>query len=129
MGRTTGKHPGPPRIERLKMQNFRALQDIEIKKLTPLTVLLGPNGSGKSTVFEVFAFLAECFETGLQQAWKNRDRAQELKSREADGPVLIEISYREELGQSGPPLPMTYHLEVNEINNRPVVEHEWLGWK
>ena len=50
----------PPRIERLKVRNFRALRDVEITRLTPMTVLLGPNGSGKSTVFDVFAFLREC---------------------------------------------------------------------
>lgn len=58
-----------PRIESLKVRNFRALREIEIKKVTPLTVLLGPNGSGKSTVFDVFAFLAECFESGLRPPW------------------------------------------------------------
>ena len=51
----------PARIEYLKVQNFRALRDVVFRDLTPLTVLLGPNGSGKSTVFDVFAFLAECF--------------------------------------------------------------------
>ena len=40
--------PPPPRIESLKVQNFRALRDVEFKNLTPMTVLLGPNGSGKS---------------------------------------------------------------------------------
>ncbi|EQD27848.1 ATPase, partial [mine drainage metagenome] len=59
----------PARIEYLKVQNFRALREVEFKDLTPLTVLLGPNGSGKSTVFDVFAFLAECFELGLRRAW------------------------------------------------------------
>ena len=43
--------------------------------MTPLSVLLGPNGSGKSTVFDVFAFLAECFESGLRRAWEKRGRA------------------------------------------------------
>ena len=125
MDQTTGRHPGPPRIERLKVQNFRALRDIEFKNLTPLTVLLGPNGSGKSTVFDVFAFLAECFERGLRQAWDNRGRARELKSREADGPILIEIAYRE---HPSSPL-MTYHLEVNEKSNRPFVAQESLHWR
>ena len=125
MGQTTGRRPGPPRIERLKVQNFRALREIEIKNLTPLTVLLGPNGSGKSTVFDVFAFLAECFETGLRRAWEKRGRARELKSRGADGPILIEIAYRE---QPKSPL-MTYHLEVNERSNRPVVVRESLRWR
>ena len=125
MSQTARKRPGPPRTERLKVQNFRALRDIEFKNLAPLTVLLGPNGSGKSTVFDVFAFLAECFESGLRRAWEKRGRARELKSREAEGPILIEITYRE---QPDSPL-MTYHLEVNEKSNRPIVVREWLRWR
>ncbi len=114
-----------PRIERLKVKNFRALRDLELRNLTPLTVLLGPNGSGKSTVFDVFAFLAECFETGLRRAWEKRGRAKELKSRGGSGPVLIEIAYREK-----PKSPLiTYHLEVGEKNGRPVAVVEWLRWK
>ena len=121
----TTKSGAPPRIERLKVQNYRALRNIELKKLTPLTVLLGPNGSGKSTVFDVFAFLAECFESGLRRAWDKRGRAKELKSRGGKGPVLIEIGYREK-----PRKPLiTYHLEVDEINGKPVVTSEWLRWK
>lgn len=118
-----GRHV-PARIEYLKVTNFRALRDVEIKELTPLTVLLGPNGSGKSTVFDVFAFLAECFELGLRRAWDKRGRARELKTRGCDGPVLIEIKYRE------PSYPLiTYHLAVDERNNAPVVVEEWLQWK
>ena len=80
----------PARIESLKVQNFRALREVEFKDLTPLTVLLGPNGSGKSTVFDVFAFLSECFESGLRRAWDRRGRAKELRTRDAEGPVTIE---------------------------------------
>ena len=115
----------PPRIERLKVQNFRALRDVELTHLSQLTVLLGPNGSGKSTVFDVFAFLAECFENGLRLAWEKRGRARELRARGADGPILIEIAYRE---QPGRPL-TTYHLEVDERSGKPVVVREWLRWK
>ena len=50
---------GIPRIESLKVVNYRALRDVEFKDMTPITVLLGPNGSGKSTVFDVFNFLSE----------------------------------------------------------------------
>ena len=125
MSRTRGRATAPPRIERLKVRNFRALQDIELKNLTPLTVLLGPNGSGKSTVFDVFAFLAECFENGLRRAWEKRGRAKELKSREANGPILMEIAYRE---QPGEPL-ITYHLEIDELKNKPVVMKESLRWR
>ncbi|MFM7392982.1 MAG: AAA family ATPase [Cyanobium sp.] len=112
------------RIEYLKVHNFRALRDVEFKDLTPLTVLLGPNGSGKSTVFDVFAFLAECFEFGLRRAWDKRGRAKELKTRGGDGPVTIEIKYRER----GYPL-ITYHLAVDERAGAPIVVEEWLRWK
>lgn len=112
------------RIEYLKVQNFRALREVEFRHLTPLTVLLGPNGSGKSTVFDVFAFLAECFEMGLRRAWDKRGRAKELKTRGGDGPVTIEIKYRE------PEYPLiTYHLAVDEKANGPVVVEEWLQWR
>lgn len=114
----------PARIEYLKVQNFRALREVELKDLTPLTVLLGPNGSGKSTVFDVFAFLAECFELGLRRAWDKRGRAKELKTRGSDGPVSIEIKYRE----PGYPL-VTYHLAVDEGRGGPVVVEEWLQWR
>ena len=114
-----------PRIEYLKVQNFRALREVELKNLTPMTVLLGPNGSGKSTVFDVFAFLAECFESGLRRAWDRRGRARELKTRGAKGPVTIEIKYRER-----PKTPLiTYHLAIDEQADVPVVVREWLSWK
>lgn len=114
----------PARIEYLRVRNFRALQEVEFRNLTPLTVLLGPNGSGKSTVFDVFAFLAECFESGLRRAWDKRGRARELKTRGGEGPVSIEIKYRE----PGFPL-ITYHLAVDELRGVPVVVEEWLSWK
>lgn len=118
------KPTGPARIEYLKVRNFRALHEVEFRNLTPLTVLLGPNGSGKSTVFDVFAFLAECFESGLRRAWDKRGRARELKTRGSEGPVSIEIKYRE------PDLPLiTYHLAVDERKGAPVVVEEWLSWK
>lgn len=119
-----GRPRAPARIEYLKVQNFRALRELEFKDLTPLTVLLGPNGSGKSTVFDVFAFLAECFELGLRRAWDKRGRAKELKTRGGDGPVTIEIKYRE------PSYPLiTYHLAVDERPSGPVVVEEWLQWR
>ena len=118
------KPRAPARIEYLKVQNFRALREVEFKDIRPMTVLLGPNGSGKSTVFDVFAFLAECFELGLRRAWDKRGRAKELKTRGADGPVTIEIKYRE----PGYSL-ITYHLAVDEGAGGPQVMEEWLSWR
>ncbi|HVA62721.1 MAG TPA: AAA family ATPase [Terriglobales bacterium] len=111
-------------IQTLKVENYRALKDVQFGELTPLTALLGPNGSGKSTVFDVFAFLSQCFESGVRPAWDRRGRAKELKTRGAEGPVVIEIQYKEE----GYPR-ITYHLAVDELGGAPVVLEEWMAWR
>ncbi|RPH90173.1 MAG: ATPase [Chroococcales cyanobacterium metabat2.561] len=114
-----------PRIENLRVQNYRALQELELKSITPLTVFLGPNGSGKSTIFDVFAFLSECFTVGLRKAWDRRGRFKELRTRGQGGYIIIELKYRET--QDSPLI--TYHLAINEANNRPYVAEEWLHWR
>ena len=114
-----------PRIEYLGVKNYRALHDLEMKKLAPLTVLLGPNGSGKSTVFDVFAFLSECFTSGLRRAWDRRGRFRELRTRGADGPIVLELKYREKTRM---PV-VTYHLAIDEGPKGPYVAEEWLQWK
>jgi predicted ATPase len=114
----------PARIESLRVQNYRALRDLQLSKLSSFTVLLGPNGSGKSTLFDVFAFLSECFTVGLRRAWDRRNRFRELRSRGADGPIVFELKYREK-----PRTPLiTYHLAIDEMRSGPVVAEEWLHW-
>ncbi len=116
---------GIPRIESLKVENYRALREVEFKDLTPMTVLLGPNGSGKSTVFDVFNFLSECFQSGLRHAWDRRGRSKELKSRGAEGPIQFQLKYRE---RSGSPV-ITYLLAIDEGAKGPVVVEESLRWR
>ena len=123
-----------PRIESLSVRNYRALRNFELrdlnrhrhlKPLSPLTVLLGPNGSGKSTVFDVFAFLSECFTEGLRHAWERRSRFRELRSRGSSGPIEFTIRYRER-----PESPrITYHLAIDEIDTHPFVAQESLAWR
>ncbi len=114
-----------PRIEYLRVKNYRALYDLEMKNISPLTVFLGPNGSGKSTIFDVFAFLSECFLLGLRKAWDRRGRFKELRTRGTEGPIVFEIKYRE-----SPDLPLvTYHLAINEEQKGPYVAEEWLQWR
>lgn len=116
---------GIPRIESLKVENYRALKHVTLDKLTPMTVLLGPNGSGKSTVFDVFNFLSECFQYGLRHAWDRRGRSKELKSRGATGPIVFELKYRE---MPNTPI-ITYHLAIDEGSKGPEVVEEWLQWR
>jgi predicted ATPase len=114
-----------PRIETLTVKNYRALKDLHLKKLSPLSAFLGPNGSGKSTLFDVFAFLSECFSEGLRRAWDKRERFKQLHTRGTDGPIEFELQYREK--PRGPLI--TYHLSIAEEKKGPVIAEEWLSWK
>jgi len=118
-------HVPPARIEGITIKNFRALRDVKLNPLAPITALLGPNGSGKSTVFDVFAFLSECFNTGLRKAWDKRGRFKELRSRDSEGPIVFEVRYRE---LPGTPV-ITYHLAIDERKQGPFVNEEWLQWR
>jgi predicted ATPase len=114
-----------PRIEYLRVKNYRALHNLELKSITPLAVFLGPNGSGKSTIFDVFAFLSECFSVGLRKAWDKRSRFKELRTRGSKGPIEIELKYRE----SKDSRLITYHISINEGRTGPYVAEEWLQWR
>ncbi|MFY9232914.1 MAG: AAA family ATPase [Fimbriimonadaceae bacterium] len=119
------KGSGVPRIEYLKVQNYRALENLELKEIRPLTVFLGPNGSGKSTIFDVFAFLSECFSTGLRKAWDKRGRFKELRTRGKDGPIVFQFRYRETPSDRV----ITYHLAIDEDKEGPFISEEWLQWR
>lgn len=116
---------GIPHIELLRVKNYRALQNINLTNLSSFSVFLGPNGSGKSTIFDVFAFLAECFDSGLRKAWDKRGRFKDLRTRGEKGPIEFEIKYRE---MKNEPI-MTYHLSIDETNNRPYISEEWLKYR
>lgn len=127
----TGAIRIPPRVERIKIGNFRALKNVEFQGLTSLSVLLGPNGSGKSTFFDVFAFLSDCFSEGLRRAVDKRGVGlKDMRSRDSEGAICFEISYRESYpyGERQPPR-ITYHLEIDEDGGRPVIAQEWMRWR
>ena len=88
----------------MRVKNYRGLNSLELRELTPLIVFVGPNGSGKSMLVDVFAFLSECFTVGLREAWDKRGRFRELRTRGASGPIVIQIKYREPpiLGRTAP---------------------------
>ncbi len=115
-----------PHVELLRVKNYRALRDIKLKQLKPLSVFLGANGSGKSTLFDVFAFLSECFTVGVRQACNKRGGLKELRTRGCEGPIEFELKYRET-----PKTPViTYHLSIDEDPMQdPFVETEWLQWR
>ncbi|MDU0369621.1 AAA family ATPase [Hymenobacter endophyticus] len=98
---------GFPRLTYLRIKNYRALRDVELRDLTPLTVLIGPNGSGKSTVLDALAFLAEAVSGNLQQAWEKRNRFAGMRTRGQEGPIEFEVQLYSGLGS------ISYYLIID----------------
>jgi len=123
-----------PKIEGLKIRNYRALRDVELGKLwntqnrsplTPMTAVIGKNGVGKSTLFDAFGFLADCLKLGVEDACDARSRGgfDRIRSRGEEGPIAFEIYYKQDRNSR----PITYELAINMDNDgRPCVIYERL---
>ena len=83
----------PPRLTYLRIRNYRALRDVEFRDLTPLTVLIGANGSGKSTVLDALAFLGECMQGRMQDAWRERNGADGLLTNSQQGRINFDLEF------------------------------------
>lgn len=115
-------------IEQIALRNFRALRDVTVKDLPRMAFFVGANGTGKSTLLSVFGFLWDAMTTGVGAALTKmggRRGFREVRSRDSDGPITIELKYRFE---PGAPL-ATYSISIDEHKGRPVVEREVLAWR
>lgn len=116
------------RIETIRLKNFKAFKDIEIRDLPGMSVFVGANGSGKSTLFSVFGFLRDALTENVHVALTKLGGSrgfQEVRSRNTDGPIEIELQFRED---DDKPL-VTYTLAINEENGYPFVEREILKYR
>lgn len=120
-------------IEGFRVQNYRALKDVRLgklsgsdgKPLTPFTVVIGKNGSGKSTLFDAFGFIGDCLTHGVEEAcdMKGRGGLERLRSAGSKEPLRFELYYREASGER----PVTYNLELDlDRSGRPFVKSELL---
>lgn len=121
-------------IEGFRVQNFRALRDVTLGKLsgqqgreplTPFTVVIGKNGVGKSSLFDAFGFVADCLATDVETACDQKQRGgfERLRAKDVDESIRFEIYYREEPKER----PITYELSINlDGSGRPFVESEVL---
>ncbi|CAN5664101.1 AAA family ATPase [soil metagenome] len=123
-----------PLIEGFRVQNYRALRDVTLGKLsaqqqsdplTPFTVVIGKNGVGKSTLFDAFGFVADCLSQDVETACdlKQRGGFERLRSLGTTESIRFEIYYREAPQER----PITYELAISQDGfGRPFVESEVL---
>lgn len=115
-------------IEQIRVRNFRAFKDVTVRGIPRLAIFVGANGTGKSTLLSVFGFLRDAMTTNVRVALSKLGGShgiREVRSRDSEGPITIEIKYRPEQNQ---PL-VTYSMSIGERRGRPVVEREILAYR
>ena len=77
-------------LNSLKIQNFRLLEDIEVKRLGHVNLIVGKNNSGKSTVLEALALLASGFDSNMvEQIIDNRNPNRHLSKYDKQHKPLV----------------------------------------
>lgn len=115
------------KIETLRLKNFKAFKDLELKNLPALAVFVGANGTGKSTLFDVFGFLSDALTHNVRQALQKRGGFKEVRSRNSEGLIEIELQFRLEIAKKN--RLVTYHLEIGEDKKGIYIEQEYLRYK
>lgn len=123
-----------PKIEGIRIRNFRSLRDVTIGKLwnsqrsnplNAMTVVIGKNGVGKSTLFDAFGFLSDCLKSGVEEACDQRGRGgfERIRTMGQTSPISFEIYFK----QDEDARPITYELSIQlDSFRRPYVQKERL---
>ncbi len=117
------------KIERIHLQNFRALHDVELCDIPSFAVFMGENGSGKSTLFQVFGFLKDALQNNVSVALQKMGGYKEVVTRgHVNESIVIEIQFRMLIAEVK--RLVTYHLEIAvDKNGSPVIRREILRYK
>jgi predicted ATPase len=117
------------KIEKIKIVNYKTLQNVEIKDLPNMCVFLGANGTGKTTLFDVFGFLSDALKSNIKVSLNRRGGFHEVISRDSTGDIEFEIKFRNDsIDGKRQPL-ITYELAMGLRDNQPIVTKEVLSYR
>jgi len=132
--------PAYPLIEGFWIRNYKAFRQIAVGSsfqqsvvmdfagdvvpydLTPLTLFVGDSGTGKSTILDVFVFLADCINYGINEALSRRGGFASVYHFGGEGPISLGVVYR----PCAEPRSLTYILNIDrdKRTQNPLVETE-----
>jgi predicted ATPase len=118
------------KIESIRLKNFKAFQNVEMRGIPKLCVLVGANGTGKSSLFSVFGFLKDALSGNVNTALAKLGGARgfdEAMSRGSSGSIEIELKFREKPAKDSKLI--TYFLQIGKKNGRAFVEREILKYR
>jgi predicted ATPase len=116
------------KIVAIKIKNYRLFEDIEIKNIPALCVIIGANGTGKSTLFDIFGFLRDALTNNIRQALQIRGGFNEVVTRGKEKEdIEIELKFRMKILETE--RLVTYSLIIGQDHKRLVVKREILRYK
>ncbi|MFF2052365.1 AAA family ATPase [Leifsonia sp. NPDC058194] len=96
-------------VRRLRVSNYKSLDDDVVVEFDDLTLLVGLNGSGKSNVLDVFRFLGEALTYGLDPAISKRLGINKLRRAAPFKPRAIKIG----VDLEALPWSASYDIQIN----------------
>jgi predicted ATPase len=79
------------KVQRLQINNYKSLVNVEVKNPQPFTVFVGPNASGKSNLFEAIEFWVSASKNYLDTA-RLFGGSNAIVNRKVNNPATISIS-------------------------------------
>jgi SMC domain protein len=116
-------------IESIRIKNFKAFKNVELKDIPAFCVVVGANGSGKSTLFDVFGFLRDCLTFNISHALQGRGGFKEVLSRDVNLQESIELEIKFRMKVVDKERLVTYAVKIGLENGKPAVRNEVLKYK
>jgi predicted ATPase len=89
-------------LRRVALHNYKSIAKCSVE-LGPLNFLVGPNGSGKSNFLDALAFTADCLNTTVEHALRERGGIAEVRRRSSGHPnhFGVRLEWSLPSGESG----------------------------
>lgn len=108
-------------IRRLKIENFKSIDSLEVEGLAPFSVFAGANGSGKSNFFDALGFVSLFVRGGIEIALRAHGGFENIRSKKREGADAktfgfeIECDLLEERE-------VYYSLSINDLDREPGIK-------
>ncbi len=113
-------------IRRLKIENFKSIDSLEVEGLAPFSVFAGANGSGKSNFFDALGFVSLFVRGGIEIALRAHGGFANIHSKKREGADAKTFSFEIECDllqeQKEEPSSFHYSLRIHDLDREPKIE-------